>query len=499
MTPKGDYQGEDAGETFADLLGTNPGMAEAMDAPPVGMDLFRQLADKPPPSLKDAPGTSPPSFMSDPAYLKVTEQIDKTGARADELMQQRRGAIDQAQQDVKRGLADINATPFPRQDKMPKEPSSQELSRGSMEWVQAATVLASLGGFFARGNATTALNAFAGAVKGFTEGRREDFAAKKEEWKEASARLKEDNQARLDAYNDIMKRKQFDMTTKLSMAKTVATEYGDEIGYNLTEQGHYVQFAQFLERSWQQHETFLQKQQQIDQQLAPVDGKMLDFYADYYNKTGKMPTLGYSKNAGALREQIAQRAEERAAAKGKSAEDVAQGQTEFAANRAGATTQARRAQTLATNVENATNEVQQLIPQAMQTSRALPRGKFVPWNTVRQAYEAGKSDPAYNDFVLANFSLINAYTRAMNPQGVPRVNDRLEQHANGILSVATSQQAYETQVRRLWQEVLASREATKRTVQGVGTQPNEPFPGDEPGAEGQVGGENVDPLGMFKH
>ena len=69
--------------------------------------------------------------------------------------------------------------------------------------------------------------------------------------------------------------------------------------------------------------------------------------------------------------------------------------------------------------------------------------------------------------MLANFSLVNAYTRAMNPQGVPRIQERLEQHAMGILSTATDEKAYEVQVRRLWKEGQASKTATAKTAEGV--------------------------------
>jgi hypothetical protein len=163
---------------------------------------------------------------------------------------------------------------------------------------------------------------------------------------------------------------------------------------------------------------------------------------------------------------------------------------------------ARSAGTMAARVEAASNEVVQLLPQAVETSRALPRGPWVPWNTLVQKYQAGTSDPAYNDFVMANFSLQNAYTRAMNPQGIPRVNDRLEQHFNGVLSQANSGEAYQVQLRRLWKEVQASKKSVAETRKGVtGGDINAPMPGDEPegGAPPAVpGGTPDDPLGWHK-
>lgn len=136
-------------------------------------------------------------------------------------------------------------------------------------------------------------------------------------------------------------------------------------------------------------------------------------------------------------------------------------------------------------IEFTSNEVVQALPLAVEASRNLPRGQYVPWNTLVQRFHQGTSDPAYNDFVLKNFALINAYTRAMNPLGLPRIQERLEQQAQGILSTATSSQAYEVQARALWQEVQRSRAAVAETRAGTGPSVNDastdrPMPGMPP-------------------
>jgi hypothetical protein len=150
----------------------------------------------------------------------------------------------------------------------------------------------------------------------------------------------------------------------------------------------------------------------------------------------------------------------------------------FQADQAGNVAYQRGAAGQAARVENATNEVEQLLPQAIETSHAYLRGQVVPFNKIRNALESGVSDPSLNDFEMANFSLINAYTRAMNPQGVPHVQDRLEQHALNILSTANSPQAYDIQARRLWKEVQASKTAVAKTQEGrTGGDINSPVPG----------------------
>src|SRR5580765_7261359 len=92
------------------------------------------------------------------------------------------------------------------------------------------------------------------------------------------------------------------------------------------------------------------------------------------------------------------------------------------------------------------------IPLALESSRNLPRGQFVPINQLIQMGQQATSNPQYNDFLVKNQTLAKAYGRAMNPQGIPRVSENAEAKAEGILSKATSQQAYEVQARALWQE-----------------------------------------------
>ena len=143
-------------------------------------------------------------------------------------------------------------------------------------------------------------------------------------------------------------------------------------------------------------------------------------------------------------------------------EDIVKAGADFA----GEVSYARSAGSTAQRAEFATNEVAVLLPQAVETSHEYLRGKLVPWNKIQNAIKRGESDPTFNDFEAANFALVNAYTRAMNPQGVPRITERLEQHAIGLLSDAISPQAYDTQLRRIWKEVQATKTAVAKTQEG---------------------------------
>lgn len=142
-------------------------------------------------------------------------------------------------------------------------------------------------------------------------------------------------------------------------------------------------------------------------------------------------------------------------------------------------------------VENAVNELKQLIPQAAASSSQYKRSDMVALNELYNKWKQQQSDPRFNDLLLASFGTISAYVRAMNPAGTPRVADRLETEQIKLLSGAVGQEAYMAQLRRMWKEAQASQTATYETGK-EGRRPgdiNAPMPGDTgQGAQGTTTG-----------
>lgn len=462
---------------------------------------WQDTALAPPPSLVDAPGVNPQTAFSDPEYLKREDDINKHLQALEDAnagLQSRYEASTEKMSDMVGGFAkDIEGNPPPTLEKSPEAPK-ERMADGMMAWMQAATVLSALAGGLARGNATVALTAFAGAVKGFTEGRREDFENHIEEWKAASQRVAADNKAKLDQYDLIMKNKKMTMDMKLSQMKIVSSMYGDEITYNLAQQKQYNELGLSLTKQQQFQANFEKQTELSNARIKNLEAhtQLLDQQREGLNQDALMQlvdrrlagdkaafaNLGRGTQGGVTLQQANNLLAKVMKERGISGDDLAKIDQQYV----GGTSYQRSAGTYASRVENATNEVAQLIPQALQASENLPRGKFVPFNQLKNLYLAGKSDPAYNDFMLSNFGLLSAYMRAMNPTGNPRVADRIETHAEGILSLATSPQAYRTQVNRLWMEVQQSKRATAQTREEPPStfDPNAPIP---PLPEGGIG------------
>jgi hypothetical protein len=96
-------------------------------------------------------------------------------------------------------------------------------------------------------------------------------------------------------------------------------------------------------------------------------------------------------------------------------------------------------------------EAQGAIQLARQASAKVPRGNFVPVNKALQFYESNTGDPAIRQFGAANNTLINTFTRAINPTGVS-TNDARE-HARELLRTADSPAAYEAILQQFDQEI----------------------------------------------
>lgn len=118
------------------------------------------------------------------------------------------------------------------------------------------------------------------------------------------------------------------------------------------------------------------------------------------------------------------------------------------------------------------------IPAALEASKALPRGQYVPLNKLIQKGEIMSSDPRLVEFGMANLQLAEHWARAMNPTGVMRESDR--DKALMFLDTGYSNNTYERAVMQLQKQITRERDA----VRGGGTilkDNKAPVPGEDSG------------------
>ncbi len=180
-------------------------------------------------------------YLNDPVLKPLREQQER-------LRDQSQGIKQQALRDIHSYRNDLPQPP--QLEQTPPSPK-QEIGKGAMEFMQVATLVGALGGLLARRGATTSLNAFAGAIKGFSEGNLEIYKAKSEEWKQAAEQVKEQNHTRLEQYDAILKNKKMGLDQKMEELKIVASMNGDEMAWNLADQRNYTAFTASLDKQRQ--------------------------------------------------------------------------------------------------------------------------------------------------------------------------------------------------------------------------------------------------------
>jgi hypothetical protein len=115
------------------------------------------------------------------------------------------------------------------------------------------------------------------------------------------------------------------------------------------------------------------------------------------------------------------------------------------------------------------SEAAQLGGLAIIASNAVPRANFMPLAQLQQMGQAAMNDPNYSRLVAATNGLVNAYAKAINPNGVGTVEDK--NRAYGMLSTAKNPEAYQATVMQMMQEIEAAHNAPRnaRAAERAGT------------------------------
>lgn len=129
--------------------------------------------------------------------------------------------------------------------------------------------------------------------------------------------------------------------------------------------------------------------------------------------------------------------------------------------------------TKSATVGMALNEAKNLVPVAVTASEAVDRSKYPTLNAALLAADRGTGDENVIRLAGATNSLINAYSRAISPTGVPTDSDK--SHAREILDAAFSKGQYKAAVDQLMIEMNAAEKSPGQTK----TQLREGFTGQQ--------------------
>jgi hypothetical protein len=178
--------------------------------------------------------------------------------------------------------------------------------------------------------------------------------------------------------------------------------------------------------------------------------RQINYWAEVVRSGGALPP-GLARGPGGSA--FVREVTKRAALGDVTPKDLMSNQADFVGEKAGRRTLGTRT----ANIEMAATEAASLAELAKQASAKVDRTQYKAFNDVMQAGQRATASPELRAFTASNTSLINAYARAINPQGVGTVADK--EHARDMLSTAFSKGDYDAAVNQLLMEIDAARKS----------------------------------------
>jgi len=382
-----------------------------------------------------------------PLYQGYQGELEKYGRTSEEQMQR----LLTKQQDI-------------------PEYKTPDLSQSAGNYMMLAATLGAITNAFGRAHTTAALDGLTGMLTGFNKGSITAIEQGYKTWQANADRAIEYNRRMTDEYKAIMQNAKLNLDQRAAMIEMVANKYQDQLMIPQAQQKNITGMANLMFHQETAAERILLEQNKFKDHHDETVAKLKVKLAETGLKMDEGGNISLDETPGSPQYERAKAIAEyrQAPVTGtRGGASMLMGLVQKinpdynATKWTGANAYARTAGTYGARVESATNEVGYFIPQALNASNGLPRGKWLPINKIVNDYRAGKSDPSYYDFATANVSLINAYARAVNPTGVPRIQDK--DHIEKLLSTATSPQAYQAVLKRIAKEVHASHAAIALT------------------------------------
>lgn len=194
--------------------------------------------------------------------------------------------------------------------------------------------------------------------------------------------------------------------------------------------------------------------------VGMMNPETLKFNAQRILAGDRQAGVGYAKSAP-LKTALENAVAAEAKAQGITGTDLARIMSEYAGFTAGQRTLGTRQ----ANIELAAQVTNQFAPLAVSASEAFDRTPFKSLNDIEKAVLSRTASPELRKFNFANTSLINAYARAINPNGVGTVSDK--DHAREILETGFSKGDYKAAVDQLQMEIDAELKAPGAVKAGM--------------------------------
>jgi len=246
-------------------------------------DPFATPAAMPAPAAKPAAkGATPakPAKTQDTLDDKVNALLSKAQKsidQGDEMTQQERDDLQAQRKSISDQQANIDATndeinktilnmqnvsSFPREDAQAK---AREIKKFA-PLLLAFTALAS----FAGGGVATGVTALASGLKAYGQGKKDQYAAGYQVWKDKTDEALKLNQEKLQSYHDIINNQQLSLDRKTALMQATAKYYQDARMQRATDAKDYAAMATTLTQLSKAHNTFAREYYSFQGKIKPV-------------------------------------------------------------------------------------------------------------------------------------------------------------------------------------------------------------------------------------
>lgn len=424
------------------------------------------------------PATDAKVQESDSAhYAKAIKQLEESNQRIEGLYKERGKAIEPVRQDLQE-LAETPNPQVPRVglelEKQPKPPDRRQMMQEFQENTNGIMVAFSALAMFGamRNGPTSALSFLGGALKGLQEGQADQAAQAWKQFEAETNRVVQKNKDIMGEYKAILESKKLDFDQKIELQKIVASKYDDRIAHEMLMRKDFVTLeALFAKRdvaNIQLQKAMAQLVALKAKALAAAQAQQGGLSEDTIDRMAK--TAVDTGDPSAVVREIGLRGGS------KVDRDRLQEAITIEQNRQGVTPaemQVRKAEaaglvsaeraggTLTMKTERFANEALGMVKIAEEKAKLVPRSQFLPVNKLLIMVQNNTASKEQAEFAQANFALLTAYTKAINPQSGGTESQRKEAFEN--LLTASSHEAYAGVLEVIKREIAISRSANETT------------------------------------
>ncbi len=148
----------------------------------------------------------------------------------------------------------LNVPPMPampQTQKPPPAPDAKDYQKDAMAFASAMAVLGAVAGRFTRAPGGAALNAFAGALKGWQTGNLQAYEQAAKKWEQDTKVTLDNNRQVMEKYKLALENRKANIDEQMSQIQLISAQYHDQIMYDAAASKNYTLVASIYEKNQQ--------------------------------------------------------------------------------------------------------------------------------------------------------------------------------------------------------------------------------------------------------